>query len=70
MPLLCLLLPPQLRGADDHQATYQQLQELAQALHVNQSAIVAQALARWHRVEPLVKDLQKQVAHGNSDSGV
>lgn len=51
-------------------ATYQQLQELAQALHVNQSAIVAQALARWHRVEPLVKDLQKQVAHGNSDSGV
>lgn len=49
-------------------ATYDQLQELAHALHVRQSAVVAQAVARLHSSEPLVRS--KQVKNGNGDSSV
>jgi predicted transcriptional regulator len=50
--------------------TLKQLEELSSALHIDKSAVIAQAIARWHRVEPLVRDLRKQVTNGNGDSSV
>lgn len=57
-------------GVYVERATYEQLVELSQALHVPQSSVVAQALARWHRSEPLVRDLHKQVSNGDGNSAV
>lgn len=51
-------------------ATYDQLQELSRALHVRQSAVVAQAVARLHSSEPLVRNLHKQVKNGDGNSAV
>ena len=49
-------------------ATYDQLQELSQVLHVRQSAVVAQAVARLHSSEPLIRNIHKQVKNGDGSS--
>jgi hypothetical protein len=35
--------------------SYAQLEELASRLHISRTAVIAQAVARWHHDEPLVK---------------
>ncbi len=43
---------------------FDQIEELAAALHVSRRAVIAQAIARWYDTEPLI---QKRKTNGNGN---